>query len=136
MIVAFTLSGFVLSGNFFHDGSSLASQGGKPVNVTRITVDHVFQGARTGDGVCVSVIHDTAKYLGIAASNLAAILDPQAIVLGGLIASWRDLLLEPIRLECARRLNTAQAERLKLLPSELARDAAAIGAARLAYLRE
>lgn len=114
------------------DESAVAQQQG---DLSRITVDHVFQGARAGDGVCVSVIHDTAKYLGIAASNLAAILDPQAIVLGGLIASWRDLLLDPIRLECARRLNAAQAERLKLLPSELAHDAPAIGAARLAYLR-
>jgi predicted NBD/HSP70 family sugar kinase len=112
------------------DESVVTQQG----DLSRITVDHVFRGARAGDGVCVSVIHDTAKYLGIAASNLAAILDPQAIVLGGLIASWRDLLLDPIRVECARRLNTAQAERLTLLPSELAHDAAAIGAARLAYL--
>ena len=41
MIVAFTLSAFVLGGNFFHDPSGLASQGGNPMNVTRITVDHV-----------------------------------------------------------------------------------------------
>jgi uncharacterized protein (DUF302 family) len=41
MIVAFTLSGFVLGGNGFHDRSGLASQGGNPMNVTRITVDHV-----------------------------------------------------------------------------------------------
>jgi uncharacterized protein (DUF302 family) len=41
MIVAITLSGFVLGGNFFHDRSGLASEGAKPMNVTRITVDHV-----------------------------------------------------------------------------------------------
>jgi len=41
MIIAFTLSAFVLGGNGFHDRSGLASQGGKPMNVTRITVDHV-----------------------------------------------------------------------------------------------
>src|ERR1700730_5851541 len=41
MIVAFTLSALVLGGNFFHDRSGLASQGKKPMNVTRITVDHV-----------------------------------------------------------------------------------------------
>ena len=114
------------------DDSTVAQQHS---DLSRITVDHVFQGARTGDGVSVSVVRDTAKYLGIAASNLAAILDPQAIVLGGLIASWRDLLLDPIRVECARRLNAAQADRLKLLPSELAHDAPAIGAARLAHLQ-
>jgi uncharacterized protein (DUF302 family) len=40
MIVAFTLSAVVLGGNF-HDPSGLASQGGNPMNVTRITVDHI-----------------------------------------------------------------------------------------------
>jgi uncharacterized protein (DUF302 family) len=41
LIVAFTLAALVLGGNFFHDPSGLASQGGNPMNVTRITVDHV-----------------------------------------------------------------------------------------------
>jgi uncharacterized protein (DUF302 family) len=40
-IVAFTLSALVLGGTFFLDQSGLAFQGGKPMNVTRITVDHV-----------------------------------------------------------------------------------------------
>lgn len=41
MVVGFTLSALVLGGNFFHDQSGLASQRGDPMNVTRITVDHV-----------------------------------------------------------------------------------------------
>ena len=41
MIVAFTLSGAVLGSNFFNNSFGLAAQGGTPMNVTRITVDHV-----------------------------------------------------------------------------------------------
>jgi uncharacterized protein (DUF302 family) len=41
MAVAFTLSGFVLGGIFCHDRYGLASQGSKPMNVTRITVEHL-----------------------------------------------------------------------------------------------
>ena len=41
MMVAFALSALVLGGNFFHDQSGLASQGGNSMSVTRITVDHV-----------------------------------------------------------------------------------------------
>ena len=41
MMVAFTLSALVLGGNVFHDQSGLASQGGNPMNVTRITVEHI-----------------------------------------------------------------------------------------------
>jgi glucokinase len=101
-------------------------------DLTRITVEQVFQCARAGDGLCVSVIRDTAKYIGMALSNVAAIVDPQAIVLGGMIPTFGDLLLEPIRLECHRRLSQAQAERVQILLSPLGSDAAAIGAARLA----
>jgi len=41
MLVAFTLSVLVLGGGFFHDRSGLAAQGTDPMNVTRITVEHV-----------------------------------------------------------------------------------------------
>ena len=41
MMVCFTLSALVLGGNVFHGQSGLASQGGNPMDVTRITLDHV-----------------------------------------------------------------------------------------------
>src|SRR5713101_8537590 len=41
MIVAFTLPALVLAGHFYHDQSGRAFLGGTPMNVTRITVEHV-----------------------------------------------------------------------------------------------
>ncbi|MEZ5286159.1 MAG: hypothetical protein R2712_15385 [Vicinamibacterales bacterium] len=40
------------------------------------------QAARGGDGLCVSVMLDTARYVGMAVSNLAVMLDPDLVVLG------------------------------------------------------
>ena len=102
-------------------------------DLSRVTADHVFHAARSGDGVSISVIKDTAKYIGMALSNLTVILDPEVIVLGGMIAASSDILLESIRLECSRRLGPAQAERIRIVLSPLGADAAAIGAARLAH---
>jgi predicted NBD/HSP70 family sugar kinase len=101
-------------------------------DLTRITADDVFQGARAGDGVCISVVRDTARYVGMAVANLAAMLDPEAVVLGGTIASSGDMMLGPIRTECNRRLRPAQAERVRIVLSTLGADAVAIGAARAA----
>ncbi len=101
-------------------------------DLTRITADDVFQGARAGDGVCISVVRDTAKYVGMAVANLATMLDPEVVVLGGTIAASGDLMLEAIRVECTRRLRPAQAERVKIVLSTLGADAVAIGAARAA----
>lgn len=98
-----------------------------------ITLDHIFQAARDGDGVSISVIRDTVKYLGMAVSNIAAVIDPEMIVLGGILQSAGDLLLEPLRQECARRMPPGMTERAKIELSTLGADAAPMGAARFAH---
>ena len=101
-------------------------------DLTAITMDHVLDAARSGDGVSISVVRDTAKYLGMAAANLVAVVDPETLVLGGIMASAADLLLEPVRVEISRRLPRSMMNALAIAPAALGADAAAIGAARLA----
>jgi len=103
-------------------------------SLAAITVDHVLEAARAGDGVCVSVVRDTAKYMGMAAANLVVITDPQILVLGGLMATAADLFLEPVRVETARRLPKPIAESVTLSPATFKDEAPAIGAARLAAI--
>lgn len=99
-----------------------------------ITAQHVFDGARAGDGVSISVVRDSAKYIGMAVANLAATLDPEVVVLAGSIAAAGDLLIEPVRQECARRLPPGMADKVRIEMSPLGDDGVAIGAARLAIL--
>jgi glucokinase len=99
-----------------------------------ITDSHVFEGARMGDGVAISVVRDTAKYIGMAVANLASTVDPEIVVISGPIASAGDLLLEPVRQECARRLPPRMVDRFRCEMSPLGDDGVAIGAARLAML--
>lgn len=100
--------------------------------LTAITVEHVLDAARNGDGVSISVMRDTAKYLGMAAANLVVVADPEMLVLGGIMASAADLLIEPIRTEITRRLPKPMMDALQIETATLGADAAAIGAARLA----
>ena len=101
---------------------------------SKITVDDICQGARSGDGVAISVVRETAKYIGMAVANLATMVDPEIIVLGGIIASSGDIMFDAIRLETTRRLSPLQAQQVKVVLSTLGDDAIAIGAA-LASLR-
>ncbi|MCU1383866.1 MAG: glucokinase [Acidobacteria bacterium] len=96
-----------------------------------MTAQHVLDAARNGDGVSISVVRDTAKYLGMAAANLVVIADPEMLVLGGIMASAADLLIDPIRTEIARRLPKVMMDALKIETATLGADAAAIGAAHL-----
>ena len=100
-------------------------------DLAAITIEHVLEAARAGDGVSISVVRDTAKYLGMAAANLVVITDPEVLVLGGIIATAGDLLLEPLRAELARRLPRPMLDGLAVVPAVLGAEAPAIGAARL-----
>ena len=102
--------------------------------LSRLTSDDVFAAARTGDGVCISVVRDTAKYVGMAIANLATICDPECVVLGGTLAASGDLMLDAIRTEFSRRLKPAQGTRIRVVLSTLGDEAGAIGAARAALL--
>jgi glucokinase len=105
-------------------------------DLAQITVRHIFEAARAGDGVAISVVRDTARYVGMAIGNLVAILDPDVVVLGGLIAEAQDLLLDPSRTEAARRVTPAVSAALNVIAGTLGPDAPAIGAARAAMIAQ
>jgi glucokinase len=99
---------------------------------SKVTAADIFQGSRSGDGVSISIVRDTAKYIGMAAANLATMFDPEIIVLGGAAAQHGDVMLDNIKIECSRRLHPQQSELVRVVLSPLGDDAAAIGAARAA----
>jgi glucokinase len=103
-------------------------------DMSAITVKHIFEAARAGDGVSISVVRDTAKYIGMAIGNLVAVADPDVVVLGGIIADAADLLLEPSRVEAGRRMPAPIADKVEIAPATLGDDGGALGAARAAML--
>ena len=96
---------------------------------SKIAAADIVQGARAGDGVAISVMRDTAKYIGMAVANLVTAFDPDIVVLGGIIASSGDILLDAINTEVARRVMPEQNEQVRVVLSTLGDDAVAIGAA-------
>ena len=98
-----------------------------------ITGAMVFDGARGGDGVAISVVRDTGKYIGMAVATLAAAIDPEVVIVSGAVAA-ADLMLDAVRQECSRRLPPDWMTELRVEFSTLGPDAIAIGAARLALL--
>lgn len=115
------------------DNSDIVERAG---GLDAITAAHIFDGARRGDGVASAVVRDTARYIAMAAVNLAVAVDPQIVVLGGEVAAAGDLLIEPLRQECLRRLPPGMAEHFRLEISPFGDDGVAIGAARLASLEK
>jgi predicted NBD/HSP70 family sugar kinase len=103
-------------------------------DIAAIKVHQIFDAARNGDGVSISVVRDTARYVGMAVANLVAIADPSVVVLGGLIADAADQLLQPSQAEALRRLPKNMADTLMVCAATLGDDGGPLGAARAAMI--
>jgi glucokinase len=99
-----------------------------------IHVQQIFDAARSGDGVSISVVRDTARYIGMAVANLVAVTDPNVVILGGLIADAADQLLQPSQTEALRRLPRSMADSLTVAAATLGDDGGPLGAARAAMI--
>ncbi|MHB8463670.1 MAG: ROK family protein [Acidimicrobiales bacterium] len=95
--------------------------------------EHVTAAANDGDPEAVEVMERFAWWVAVGLANLANILDPELIVLGGGIVSSGAVVLEPTRaaffglLEGARHRPT-----IELVAARLGERAGAVGAALLA----
>ena len=101
-------------------------------DIGAIQVHQIFDAARSGDGVSISVVRDTARYVGMAVANLV----PDIVVLGGLIADAADQLLQPSQAEAFRRLPKTMADSLTVCAATLGDDGGPLGAARAAMIAQ
>ncbi len=98
----------------------------------RATAADLFEAARAGRPNAIEWLARTQEYLAMAVADIAALLDPQAIVFGGgVIAAQGEWFLAPIR-EMALRCTAA---RPNIVMSELGADAQIAGALKLALDR-
>ena len=93
------------------------------------TPELVVEAARAGDRRATDVLARAGEYLGIGMANVAVIVGPERIVVGGGVAAAGELILEPARRELARRLTVIPSDLIPIVPAELGLRAGAIGAA-------
>jgi len=92
----------------------------------------VAQGARSGDEACREIIREVGNMLACGLSAIESVLDPEAIIIGGGVASSLDLLLPFIRERLPSLVLRPEARKTFIGQSELGYDAALVGAATLA----
>jgi glucokinase len=96
-------------------------------------VVEVFARVREGDAAALEVIDRAGRYLGLALANLANLLNPELIVLGGDLIHAEDLFLPRIRTELARHVLPKMQVSLEVQMSALGMDIGLVGAASLAF---
>lgn len=110
----------------------LARVGGQ---IDEITGPMITDLAREGDPMCVELLEEIGRWLGVGLANLAAALDPARFVVGGGVSAADELLLAPAR-DAFRRQLTGRGYRPEatIVRAELGADAGMVGAADLARL--
>jgi glucokinase len=94
--------------------------------------EHVTAAARAGDRAALAVVGELAEWIARGLGNLANILDPGVIVLGGGVMGAADLLLGPVRVAFAERVMAAERRpAIPIVAATLGERAGAIGAALL-----
>ena len=99
---------------------------------TPLTPRMIAEAAQAGDEPAIEIFAETGRYIGIALTSIAHILNPQIAIIGGGIAeAGEKLLFEPIRAEFSKRAMDIPAQ-MKIVKAHLGNDAGIVGAAMLA----
>jgi glucokinase len=98
----------------------------------QVTPVEIAEAARNGDGLALSVVGWTARYLGVGLANLVNIFNPEMIIVGGGLSKIGDLLLQPAVKVVGERAFKLLSEAVSIVPSPLGDDAGVLGAAAFA----
>ena len=110
-------------------GRAEATSLGSSAEIARATAEDVFQAAREGDAMCRDVVRDAADALGAGIATLFALLNPQALIIGGGVAESWDVLFPLLRESLSTRAPLFPDAASRVLRAALGRDAGCIGAA-------
>ena len=106
------------------DGYSKLRQG-------EISAEAVFNAAKEGDAVALSVVDDFAARLGKALANISVVVDPEIIVLGGGVSKAGEIVRKNVEKYYAESAFMSVRDR-KIVIAVLGEDAGIYGAARQA----
>jgi glucokinase len=98
-----------------------------------LRVHHIVDAARQGHAPSRQVLEETSHYLALAVSNLVNLLNPEMIVLGGVVARLAaDDLLQPLREEVHKLSMPVPGEAVHIVLSTLGETSVVVGAIALA----
>ncbi len=113
-----------------HDGKSVFNK----VTFEELTSKMISEAALQGDPIALEAFEYTGNLLGLALANASLVTQPEVIVLSGGLAKAGDLIFKPTIEAFEKYLLPLYRNKIKVIPSTLKNDSAAImGAAALVW---
>lgn len=110
------------SANAIVKHSTLTSQ-------VKITAKEIFESARTGDIPAKEIVQEFLEYLSEGVINIANILRPHVIIIGGGVSASADLILPAVNEAVQKGVYGFEYAKVQVVPAELGNDAGFVGAA-------
>ncbi len=88
-------------------------------SVDQIDARAVYAAAERGDEVANLILIETCQTLGLAVSNLVALLHPQRVILGGGVSLMGPLFWDRLRQEASSRMMPSFASHVEIVGAEL-----------------
>jgi glucokinase len=88
----------------------------------------VYAAAEKGDEIAKQILHETCQILGIAISNVIALLHPERVIVGGGVSLMGPLFWNRLRSEVAARAMPSFISSVEIVRAELGEDVVVIGA--------
>lgn len=102
---------------------------GAKLRMTSGSVKEIFQAMREGDGEAACVVEEFLAYLAVGVVNIANILRPEVIVIGGGVSASADLILPRLQRELEKGVYGYEYAPVKVVRAELLNQAGTVGAA-------
>jgi predicted NBD/HSP70 family sugar kinase len=97
-----------------------------------LTLGQVIELAASGDARCRRAISDAGREIGVAVAGLCNLINPERVIVGGLLSRVGELLLQPIRESISRHAVFAAAERVEVVAAVFVERAELLGSLALA----
>lgn len=99
-----------------------------------LTSADVYMAAANDDPVALHIVEETGHYLGVMASSIAELLNPERCVVAGGMIQAGPMLFDAMRTTCLNR-NDHPGRTMEILPAALGGNAGLVGAASHAKVR-
>jgi glucokinase len=116
------------------DAKRRMRRGGREKGV--LTAEKISSAARIGDRAALDVLSRAGQWVGLAVANVVALLDLEAVVVGGGISRAGELILAPLREAVSSTLIDFDLRNLKIVASELGDDAGILGLSSYSAIRK
>jgi glucokinase len=100
-------------------------------NISEIRTEDLFDEAKRGDKLAMTVINDAIDYLNMGITNAVNLICPEAIILSGGIGVEKELFINPLIEKAYSHIYSLLVDKVKITTARLGEYAPLIGAAML-----